>query len=305
MVANHSRHPKEWILLVLVTTVLSILYNDQFCYISVEWKAVIPRNGYAVTIFIPNRNREKLLARAILSAQNQTMKNIEIVIVDDASTDNSLKIASKFQRSDDRIQIIAFSRPRKTNVMRVAGIRAARGEFILSLDSDDELTPTAAEVDYNAAIEQKADIIEHKSWKVVDGLWGEWRWKRPKFSQAGPDLVQQHFLVYKINWNLPRKLISRKLWLRALDLLGPDACQSPIQWGEDRMHAAAIYKLLTKYGTVDNFGYIYYALRSDSSSKMKMQVIYDESKIVECVVERIYGKRPANTICNPGYTKPV
>lgn len=85
-----------------------------------------------VSIIIPTYNRYQLLKRAILSVLNQTYKNFEVIIVDDGSSDETLKIKDEFD------VVYVYQKNRGVSSARNKGIKAARGEWIAFLDSDDE-----------------------------------------------------------------------------------------------------------------------------------------------------------------------
>lgn len=93
-----------------------------------------------VSIVIPTRNRSSLLGRAVRSALGQTYKNIEVIIVDDASTDDTFAVTQTFIDKMSRIRYIQHSLPRGGNAARNSGILAATGLFIAGLDDDDEFT---------------------------------------------------------------------------------------------------------------------------------------------------------------------
>lgn len=93
-----------------------------------------------VSVVIPCRNAERFLAAAIRSALAQTYAPVEVVVVDDGSTDGSREVAASF---GDRITLLAQPH-RGGNAARNAGIARARGEYILFLDADDILGPTCA-----------------------------------------------------------------------------------------------------------------------------------------------------------------
>ncbi|RDU58298.1 glycosyltransferase [Helicobacter sp. MIT 99-5507] len=90
-----------------------------------------------VSIIIPVFNTSKYLKKSISSCINQTFKNIEIIIIDDKSTDSSLKVIESF--SDSRIKLIKNTKNLGTFLARKEGIKIARGEYIIFLDSDDYL----------------------------------------------------------------------------------------------------------------------------------------------------------------------
>ena len=101
-----------------------------------------------ISIIIPTFNSEKYLKECIESAIKQTLKDIEIIIVDSISQDNTIPIIKKYMQQDKRIQ---FNQREKEFVgaSRNAALKNATGEYIMFLDSDDELDINACEIAYN------------------------------------------------------------------------------------------------------------------------------------------------------------
>lgn len=95
-----------------------------------------------VSIIIPFYNEEQFLERAVLSATGQTYPNVEIILVNDGSTDTSLEIAEKFKCTYSNIFVIDALH-HSLGKARNIGIAAAQGTYVLFLDSDDELEVTA------------------------------------------------------------------------------------------------------------------------------------------------------------------
>lgn len=96
-----------------------------------------------VSVVIPTYNRAVVLGRAIRSVLTQTFSDLECVIVDDGSTDHTIAIVEAF--SDPRLRLLRLHVNRGANHARNVGIRAARGELIAFLDSDDEWLPQKLE----------------------------------------------------------------------------------------------------------------------------------------------------------------
>jgi len=90
-----------------------------------------------VSIIIPVYNNEKFLDRSIQSVLNQTLQEIEIICVDDASTDKSLEILKKYNEIDDRLKVVHIEENKGPSIARNTGINLAVGEFIGFMDSDD------------------------------------------------------------------------------------------------------------------------------------------------------------------------
>ena len=111
-----------------------------------------------VSIIITTRNRENLLPRALNSAINQSYKNIEIIVVDDCSSDNTEKIVKKYIKNDSRIKYIKNNIPSGANVSRNKGIKIANGKFIAGLDDDDEFLSNRIELLLNNYDEKYAFI---------------------------------------------------------------------------------------------------------------------------------------------------
>ena len=130
-----------------------------------------------VTIIIPIYNVEKYLREAIESAINQSYKNLEIILIDDGSTDNSGKICDEYAKLDDRIKVIHKINGGLSDA-RNAGLDNATGKYIMFLDSDDFFELDATKKMYNEIEEKDADYVIGNYINVTDE--GE-KWERPVF----------------------------------------------------------------------------------------------------------------------------
>ena len=92
-----------------------------------------------VSVIIPVFNTEKYLTNCVNSILNQTLKNIEIICINDCSTDNSLKILQSFAERDNRIKIVDLKQNKGVSCARNIGIEQAQGNYIYLIDSDDWL----------------------------------------------------------------------------------------------------------------------------------------------------------------------
>ena len=111
-----------------------------------------------VSVIIPVYNCEAFLPECIDSLRRQTMQEIEMIFVCDASPDNSLAILHKYEAMDSRIRVIAFEKNRGVSAARNAGIEVAAGEYVIFCDSDDWIEPQMYERLYAMAQEHDADI---------------------------------------------------------------------------------------------------------------------------------------------------
>lgn len=111
-----------------------------------------------VSFIIPVYNVEKYLEQCLDSAINQSLSNIEIICVDDGSTDSSYEILQDYANSDSRIKVIKQKNSGQGKARNVA-LDVAKGEYILFLDSDDWIDLSAAEELYNLAKIDDLDVL--------------------------------------------------------------------------------------------------------------------------------------------------
>ncbi|MBT2718165.1 glycosyltransferase family A protein [Bacillus sp. ISL-57] len=111
-----------------------------------------------VSIIIPVYNVEDYLERCLNSIVNQTYQNLEVLVINDGSTDSSSEILTKFQEIDCRFNVITKENGGQASARNV-GIDKANGEFILMVDSDDYISNNAVELCVNQALISGCDLI--------------------------------------------------------------------------------------------------------------------------------------------------
>ena len=112
-----------------------------------------------ISVIVPVYNVESYIAECIESIQNQTYMNLEIILVNDGSTDASGDICDKYAAYDERIQVI-HKENAGVSAARNTGIEAANGDYIGFVDSDDYIAPTMYEDMLKLMAEHDLDIIE-------------------------------------------------------------------------------------------------------------------------------------------------
>ncbi len=115
-----------------------------------------------LSIIIPVYNAELYLEKCLDSLCHQTLKDIEIVCVNDCSLDGSLAILQEYASKDSRIKLINFTENKGAAAARNAGIEAATGEYIGFVDSDDFVDLDFYEKLYTKAKETNADVVKAK-----------------------------------------------------------------------------------------------------------------------------------------------
>lgn len=112
-----------------------------------------------VSVIMPAYNCEKYIGEAIVSVLSQSYTHIELIIIDDNSTDNTVEVASRYASDDKRIQILKNSENMGVANTRNRGIQQAKGQYIALIDSDDIWTKDKIERQLHMAQKQQADIV--------------------------------------------------------------------------------------------------------------------------------------------------
>ena len=111
-----------------------------------------------ISIIVPIYNTEKFLDKCLNSLVNQTYKNIEIILIDDGSTDNSLNICLDYQKKDSRVIVLKQKNLGKS-ISRNNGINKSSGNYIMFVDSDDYIEPNMCEIMINTIKKYNVDIV--------------------------------------------------------------------------------------------------------------------------------------------------
>ena len=117
----------------------------------------------AISIIIPTYNVESYIVRCLESCINQSLHDIEILVIDDCGSDSSIQIAQDYAKQDCRIKIIHNKNNLGTFATRIVGIRQAVGEYALFVDADDYLHVQACELLYKRITQHNADILHFKA----------------------------------------------------------------------------------------------------------------------------------------------
>ena len=112
-----------------------------------------------ITVIIPVYNKEEYLEKTLNSIINQSYKNLEIIIINDGSTDNSKYICDKFQNQDKRINLVNTKNYGAGHARNI-GIKMAKGNYISFIDADDYIDKDYYKILYNMIINNEADMAE-------------------------------------------------------------------------------------------------------------------------------------------------
>ena len=167
-----------------------------------------------ISIIVPVYNVEPYVARCLDSLIEQTLRDIEIICVDDKSTDNSLSILYEYAKKDKRIRVIALEKNSGVSTARNTGIDAAIGGYISFVDPDDYVDINFYERLYICAIQSGCDIVKGNTettyfngsqWDENDQLvevqkFGKWHLHHPWIAvMCCTDMVNRHNLRFRVD----------------------------------------------------------------------------------------------------------
>lgn len=210
-----------------------------------------------ISIIVPVYNVEKYIEQCLLSIQNQSFRDFEVLIVNDGSTDNSASICKRFCETDNRFML--YSQPNGgLSAARNTGIRRAQGELLLFVDSDDYIHPQMCEILYQNMDFCQADIsicgfrrIKEETKNYFD-LSAEQKLDVCSGKEGCRNIYAGRSVESVVAWN---KLYKRELFR---DILYPE--------GKIHEDEFVTYKLLyfAKRVVYTNLELYYYMQRSDS-----------------------------------------
>ena len=234
----------------------------------------------AITVIIPMYNAEKYIGECLDSILNQTFQDFEVIVIDDCSTDNSRAVVEDYaEKFGERLKLERTLKNSGSGAFpRNKGVKFSRGEYLLIVDNDDAITPTALEELYSVAKKFSADVVACEKYYGIPNEFchdAEYRnrlkpftYRRRKFVDT-PTLLtddllerlnlcnQQYFL-----WNLWSKLIRR-------DLIFKNEFNFSDTIIDDMVFTICLLCTAERFLLVPNI-VNYYRVREDSISNIKL-----------------------------------
>lgn len=259
-------------------------------------------NGPLISVIIPVYNTERYLAKCLNSILNQSYQNLEVIVVDDGSTDKSIDIAKTFMDRDERITIITHKGNKGLFQARLTGVTASHGNFVAFVDADDSISLDWFRLLLHEAINNDCDIVAGQF--CFDFGNGNYQTLSldpmyiKKYNLKGSSVFDE-FLAqsyscfsFHVVWN---KLYKKELWDKALDDLSSFSLEHGhmLMW-EDLVFSSAIWSLATHFSNISNCYYFYNKENNQAStqvasfSKEKIsKYIIDASGAIKFLLHRI------------------
>lgn len=213
-----------------------------------------------VSVIIPVYNTEKFLRKCLDSVCNQTLQDIEIICINDCSTDGSLEILREYARKDNRIKLIELLENCGAAKARNIGIDIAEGEYLGFIDSDDYIDLDFYENLYAKAIETSADVVKGSDMLII------WQNGRKEIDKQNEKIKKN-----KINfWSQYTTAIYKRVFILENNIEFP----AGLLVGEDPVFAIKCAFLSNKIDIINNAQYYY--MRREGSLNSD---IWDDEKL--------------------------
>ena len=234
-----------------------------------------------VSIIIPVYNVEQYIKQCLDSVINQTLKDIEIICIDDKSTDNSLQILKEYKQKDSRIVLIEHNNNLGVSASRNDAINIAKGEYIIFLDSDDFLELNYCEILFNIAKQNNLKLVYNTNVKYYIS--------ENKIKKRSHANLPNNKLLYidskninKLYWSACQIMVKR-------DILKSEHITFPlIQIAEDLYFNKILYSYIytnnEPLATTNKTTY-YYRKQSNSTLTSKISTTTDEIKSINLIYE--------------------
>ncbi|MGF1591492.1 MAG: glycosyltransferase family 2 protein [Pleurocapsa sp.] len=247
----------------------------------------------AVSVIIPTYNSQKYISTALKSVFDQTYGNLEVILVDDASTDYTVKIATIFP--DKRLTIIRNNRNRGVSYGRNRGIEQAKGKWIALLDSDDWYAPKRIEKLLEIAEKHNADLVADDLLLIRDGEQEPWS---TLLSESPQDLMCPNAFIdavkfvtsdrlppinAKRNWSLgyTKPIIRREFLLK-----NNIRYDEKINVGEDFALYLESLRQKARFYLISQSYYYYRTRASSLSTRKPTEFLTQSCKITQSFIHR-------------------
>lgn len=238
----------------------------------------------SISVIVPVYNVERYLEWCLSSLENQTLQDIEIICVNDGSTDASREILNKCQERDSRITIIDKANGGLSSA-RNAGIQAATSDIVCFLDSDDRFTLDACEAIVNVFKETNADIVTFGANCYPEDAGYPWL-----IEHLSPrDVVYEPFHPDLLFKEMSRPFAWRTACKKSFLIQNNIDFTEDLKFGEDQVFHFAVYPRSAKTVLISKKLYDYRVFREGSLMDRVTHDLYlkcgEHIKIVECILK--------------------
>ena len=222
-----------------------------------------------VTVILLVKNQAHCLHKALRSIQNQSLKNIEILVLIDCSYDNSTEVIEQYMKDDERIVMITHDTIEGTMKIRAEGIKKARGKYITQVDGDDGFA-------HKDVLNNSLYIANLGNLDIVEFYASEYR--KGKFKEFNhlhsnikgivyqPELKTLHITIKNSDYyrpircrNIWGKLVKKEVFIKAIDNLGIKYTDDYILNFEDTLIRLSLFEVAQSYYLIKKQPGYYYS----------------------------------------------
>ena len=241
----------------------------------IDMKKIKKCNYPKISVVSPIYNRGKYLLRFIKSIQNQNFKDIELILIDDCSNDNTKSLMKKYQEEDNRIILIENKKNKGTFASRNIGALKSKGQYLMLPDPDDILEQNCFKYFYNLAKKNNLDMIRFYIYTGKNKIY----FHQHVFPLKSKIIYQPELSTYlfyaqkylkQIDYNVSNKFIKREALIRALNNISNDIFIYMINF-EDGVLNYFLYRNSKSFLLKKRIAY-YYIKNHDSITSKKINI---------------------------------
>jgi len=246
----------------------------KYCNQSTLFK-IMDKQMPRISIISPVYNREKYILRFLISIQSQNFKDIEILLIDDCSIDNSSVLIEEYQKLDERIILIKNKKNKGTFICRNIGVLYSKGQFLIIPDPDDIITKDILKYLYNYSIKYNYEMIRFHMYignRIIFNNNYNYLKKKVIFQ---PELSTYLFYGKKRHqlrdFNICNKFIKREAYIRAINNLPKFCLNQYLIIAEDQIMNYILYRTVKSFKFINKIGY-YYIMNKQSVTLNKKKI---------------------------------
>jgi glycosyltransferase involved in cell wall biosynthesis len=247
-----------------------------------------------ISVVIPVFNCEKSINASIRSIQNQNFSEIEIILINDASSDNTSNIINTFQKEDYRLKILNNNKNRGTLYSRCIGALLTRGEYITTLDNDDMFfNGEIFSFIFKIGKDDNLDIVEFNSVLVENFSYDIFQMEE-NFKYSNNYTLNQPKLGMNTFFQNGRyndiyiwgKFIKNEIYKNSVNLLGKKRYSNFICWAEDTMVVFIIFNIANSFKFINKYGVIHLVSNSTASfTQSDYNILFAEIILLDVIFE--------------------
>ena len=252
----------------------------------------IIKESSKLSIVLPAYNVGKYIDRCLISCVSQTLKDIEIIVVDDCGPDDSIERSRVWAARDPRIKIVQNDKNLGTYHSRRLGVENSSSRYIIFLDPDDELRLDAAELIYRAAIKSGCDVIFFNCEDIPKKKWWYAKQGLPVANLEGDNIAVEILAAPNMNFGTPGKAYSRSALVNAYRVLGIPS-ETRLVYAEDVLLFYAVIVMARRSATISHPLYKYYKNQASVTNTRESSSLFDNARQVDDVLHYMKTYSPS------------